>query len=792
MYRPLRPAGSSTATSHAPKPAAPAYAKANFTSTSTVPSRPKSPNSGAADSDGDEASSGDDEEEDQDNGSLGDVPEAPLRGPSPASMRMSVAPSNIRHPARVIEEDELTCGLCGKMSIEFVTNKSFHMHLAWCYRRKNQSRPPPDHMLKSGGAGSNALAADWVSNSSNAHRKRKPAAGLEDPIKRPRPSDFRPQSSELTKDTYVIAADSFKLGHHYESCEMCKDHGEVLKCASCPCIYHPRCADVASAPESGVWHCPKCVETGAAVGEIVSEEQKSSSSFADSWILIYSDALHRWRKAVVLEVHPTRPGVVLVKWWRIDNKGGKTNWLDLSNSTILGASAERLGLPPSRSRTPTTAAALTNARDRQQTVRFEQESFERKKSSQNNNRFRDNHGMMFMDGETGGSVPPLVRASAAGVGGVAALRDGEYEDEKGGSGSISISGSGMSDTYLSSNSLKAALCASGSACRAVDIAICNENTNVFVCSRPPGHHAGRYGCTGGCLSTGFCLLNNAAIAAIYGRVRWGLERVAVVDIDVHFGNGTAELLRNDPNAFFASVHMIYGEDNDGLKAENNKKMHLDADGKTHKSRASSSTGFYPARMGLTEVTDTYVSVGVYPTVESSRARSGGAPRRKPKVVVPLEESAESSEDEEVEVEAEVDADAEVEGEGGAEKEGSIEMENTANEEAADGDAMELETDTVPVEDAVSRSSADQPSAAVQGSAQSSSGTAKPNGSSSSSSSNKAFVGSEGFLRALSEVIIPQMEKYRPQLLIISGTHMITFCDIFMIWKCTAAAIDFLK
>ena len=61
------------------------------------------------------------------------------------------------------------------------------------------------------------------------------------------------------------------------------------------------------------------------------------------------------------------------------------------------------------------------------------------------------------------------------------------------------------------------------------------------------------------MSTGFCLLNNAAIAMVYARVRWGLERIAVVDIDVHFGNGTAELLKDDPRAFFASVHMIYGE-----------------------------------------------------------------------------------------------------------------------------------------------------------------------------------------------------------------------------------------
>jgi acetoin utilization deacetylase AcuC-like enzyme len=122
---------------------------------------------------------------------------------------------------------------------------------------------------------------------------------------------------------------------------------------------------------------------------------------------------------------------------------------------------------------------------------------------------------------------------------------------------------GLSDTYIGSQSVQAALCAAGSACKAVDIVLTSAETNVFVCTRPPGHHAGRHGCTLGSLSTGFCLLNNAAIALVYARVRWGLERVAVVDIDVHMGNGTSELLLNDPRAFFASVfkHIKHSADN---------------------------------------------------------------------------------------------------------------------------------------------------------------------------------------------------------------------------------------
>lgn len=149
---------------------------------------------------------------------------------------------------------------------------------------------------------------------------------------------------------------------------------------------------------------------------------------------------------------------------------------------------------------------------------------------------------------------------------------------------------GMPDTYLSASSLHAALRGAGAACRAVDLVV-QGGGNCFVCVRPPGHHAGRYGCTGGCASTGFCLLNNAAIAVTYARVRWGLERVAVVDIDVHFGNGTAELLKDDPRAFFASVHMIYGPDNTGK------------DG---------GFGFYPDKLGAYEKSDRYVSVGIQP------------------------------------------------------------------------------------------------------------------------------------------------------------------------------------
>lgn len=664
--------------------------------------------------------------------------------------------SHMRHNRNEVgEEEELTCGLCGKISTEFANNKSFHMHLAWCYRRKNQTRPPPDHMLRTTGAVVDA-AADWPGNSANS-KKRRPSGFVDDANKRSRPSSDllpKPRPEEMTtlKDTYVINADSFKHGYHYDTCEVCKSHGDVVLCASCPCVYHARCTDIeGEVPAPGTWFCPKCRETGAAIGELLTEEAKSDPSLVESWILVYSDGLHRWRKAVVLALHPERRGVVLAKWWRIDNKGGKSNWLNIADAKVLTAVPEKVSMANSRTRTQIPSMLTMGSRERSQTVRFD--ATPDKKA---NARFKESSAMMHMDGETGGSVPPLVRASAAGVGGVGALRDGEYPEEKG----INISGNGMSDTYISSNSLKAALCAAGSACRAVDIAICNENTNVFACTRPPGHHAGRYGCTGGCLSTGFCLLNNAAIAAIYGRVRWGLERVAVVDIDVHFGNGTAELLRNDPNAFFASVHMIYGEDNDGLKSEHKKTSTENPETKTRKPRASASLGFYPARMGLTEVTDTYVSVGVYPTQDSS-SRSGA--RRRKKVVVASDSDSSAAEEEDAEValqNTEADTAAEDEGE-------------AASGEVSPSTAMDTveTTETAPSTETATSSAAASAAKSSKDKNASSSGS---NGCT-SEAQKRTYVGSEGFLAALRDVILPQMEKFRPQLLVISGTCAIVSC-----------------
>ena len=105
------------------------------------------------------------------------------------------------------------------------------------------------------------------------------------------------------------------------------------------------------------------------------------------------------------------------------------------------------------------------------------------------------------------------------------------------------------DTVVSLHSLDAALRAAGGACRAVDAVMRGEARNAFLPARPPGHHA-----TGN-TAMGFCLFNTVAVAARYAQSRYReIERVAVVDWDVHHGNGTQGIFYDDPSVFFFSAH----------------------------------------------------------------------------------------------------------------------------------------------------------------------------------------------------------------------------------------------
>ena len=105
-----------------------------------------------------------------------------------------------------------------------------------------------------------------------------------------------------------------------------------------------------------------------------------------------------------------------------------------------------------------------------------------------------------------------------------------------------------SDTILSPASGAAALRAAGAVVAAVDAVVAKEADNAFCAVRPPGHHAEPE------RAMGFCLFNNAAIGALRAREVHGLSRVAVVDFDVHHGNGTQAAFEADGNLFYASTH----------------------------------------------------------------------------------------------------------------------------------------------------------------------------------------------------------------------------------------------
>lgn len=104
------------------------------------------------------------------------------------------------------------------------------------------------------------------------------------------------------------------------------------------------------------------------------------------------------------------------------------------------------------------------------------------------------------------------------------------------------------DTYLSKGSKIAALRAVGAVCLGVDKVIAQENKNVFCAVRPPGHHAEPD------RPMGFCLFNSVAIGALYARMKYFCHRVAIIDFDVHHGNGTQTVAQNNKGMFYASSH----------------------------------------------------------------------------------------------------------------------------------------------------------------------------------------------------------------------------------------------
>ena len=106
------------------------------------------------------------------------------------------------------------------------------------------------------------------------------------------------------------------------------------------------------------------------------------------------------------------------------------------------------------------------------------------------------------------------------------------------------------DTSASPRSWEVVLHVCGAAMDAVDSVFEKTCDNAFVSMRPPGHHAEKT------TAMGFCLVNNIAIAARYAQQKHGAERIAIVDFDVHHGNGTQDIFYDDPSVLFASTHQM--------------------------------------------------------------------------------------------------------------------------------------------------------------------------------------------------------------------------------------------
>ena len=106
------------------------------------------------------------------------------------------------------------------------------------------------------------------------------------------------------------------------------------------------------------------------------------------------------------------------------------------------------------------------------------------------------------------------------------------------------------DTFVGHGSIVAARHAAGGAIAAVDAVMEGWADTAFAAVLPPGHHAEAR------RAMGFCLFGSVAVAAYHARARWGLRRVAVVDFDVHHGNGTQHMFQADPDLFYASSHQM--------------------------------------------------------------------------------------------------------------------------------------------------------------------------------------------------------------------------------------------
>jgi len=146
------------------------------------------------------------------------------------------------------------------------------------------------------------------------------------------------------------------------------------------------------------------------------------------------------------------------------------------------------------------------------------------------------------------------------------------------------------DTLMNPDTLKAILHAAGAAVQAVDLVMSEELTAAFCAIRPPGHHAEKN------RAMGFCFFNNIAIAAAYARKQYNLNKVAILDFDVHHGNGTEDIFSGQPEVLFCSTfqHPFYPFSGTGQTPPNIINTPLDATASSDEFRQAVTDHWLPA------------------------------------------------------------------------------------------------------------------------------------------------------------------------------------------------------
>jgi acetoin utilization deacetylase AcuC-like enzyme len=587
----------------------------------------------------------------------------------------------------------------------------------------------------------------------------------------------------------------------YPTCSICGENThDLIPCSTCPCQYHPRCLPYRSLDTEDEmippdWNCPTCVRTEVADAVEIPDEVKRFYLITGAEIFCFFPQYRAWRRGIFITVHSQHENIGLIRFTEEEElaleaeyEPDAIQWIDIDASTILAAEQYEQALRSSNNIYERPYLYRKRQRHSLTNSGFDSQGFDgledihRRKRRKSKRSFGHPFGLDDAEniGQVNGNHTNHTNAMAEN----ALMLSNRGSGSNMGNADKDI-GDGMTDTYISATSLKAALSAAGIACRGIDIIFEGQDSNVFCCIRPPGHHAGRHGCTKGCISTGFCLLNNAAIALTYARIQWGIKKIAVVDIDVHYGNGTADILAHDPDSFFASVHMIYGPRNDGKTANNP----LNNSTPNQEQLPRRNMGFYPATLGASQVSDRLVLVGVEPEnmtallqkrflLQRKRSSPAGmmntvSPRW---ATQPMEEDEDENNDDDDElVSASEDNDEE--------KDTSTSMVATTSGTTATHPQPPLLSSLAPVDVPMMMdvTESSHSASAFASSSAPSATAAVTSATTLFDPANERFVGNMGFVRALESVVIPRLEAFQPELLIISGKlyhfYLFYYCSI---------------